>query len=170
MVRPQLCNDSGHMKSVLELEIAAPPERVADLFDDPKTFPRWMDDLDSVELLSGGAGTRTGTRFRLVPKKGDLVFIGTVIGREAPHRSHLVLDAPTVSVSVTGKFTALSGARTKLVSEETFMFKGLLGLVLGYLGYFAIKRAHRRHMEAFKRFVELTPSLEPAGAGMARRW
>jgi uncharacterized protein YndB with AHSA1/START domain len=142
------------MKSVLELEIAAPPERVADLFDDPETFPRWMDDLERVELLNGGSGARTGTRFRLVPKKGDLVFVGTVMGREPPHRSHLVLDAPTVSVSITGTFTALSGARTKLVSEETFMFKGLLGLVFGFLGSFAIKRAHRRHMEAFKRFAE----------------
>jgi uncharacterized protein YndB with AHSA1/START domain len=142
------------MKSVLELEIAAPPERVADLFDDPETFPRWMDDLDRVELLNGGSGTRTGTRFRLVPKKGDLVFVGTVMGREAPHRSHLVLDAPTVSVSVTGTFTARSGGRTRLVSEETFMFKGLLGVVFGLLGSFAIKRAHRRHMEAFKRFAE----------------
>jgi len=142
------------MKSVIELDIAAPPSRVAELFDDPELFPRWMDDLERVERLSGDPGVRTGARYRMVPKQGTLVFVVTVIGRGAPHRSHLVLDAPTVSVSVTGKFSDLPGGRTRLVSEETFMFKGLLGRLFGLLGYFSVKRAHRRHMEAFKRFVE----------------
>jgi uncharacterized protein YndB with AHSA1/START domain len=152
------------MKSLLELEIDAPTASVAELFDDPDRFPRWMDDVAKVERLDGASGARPGTRFRLVPKEGDLVFVGTVMGREPPHRSHLVLESPTVSVSVTGKFTELSGSRTKLVSEETFIFKGLLGRLFGVLSYFGIRRAHRRHMEAFKRFAELTPSPGHAGA------
>lgn len=47
-----------------------------------------------------------------------------------------------------------SSSRTRLVSEELFTFKGALGAVLGFLARGAIKKAHRRHMEWFKRFAE----------------
>ena len=138
------------MKSVVELNIDAPQEKVAELFEDPWTFPSWMDDLERIEPVSGSAMSR----FRLVPKKGNLVFIARVVDAEPPHHARLALDAPTVSVSVTGRFRKLSDHTTRLVSEEIFHFKGLLGHLFGWLGRGSIRRAHRRHMESFKRFAE----------------
>jgi hypothetical protein len=47
---------------------------------------------------------------------------------------------------------ALFSEKTKLISEEEFSFKGLFNKVFGFLAQRTIKNAHRRHMEAFKRF------------------
>ena len=138
------------MKSVVELDVEAPQEKVAELFEDPWAFPKWMDDLERIEPVSGSGMSR----FRLVPKTGNLVFIARVVDAEAPHHARLALDAPSVSVSVTGRFRKLSDQTTRLVSEEIFHFKGFLGHVYGWLGRSSIRRAHRRHMESFKRFAE----------------
>jgi hypothetical protein len=35
-----------------------------------------------------------------------------------------------------------------------FHFKGLMSGIFGFLAGFAIRKAHRRHMEAFKAFAE----------------
>jgi uncharacterized protein YndB with AHSA1/START domain len=141
------------MKSVIELEIAGPRPRVAELFASPENSPRWMDDLGRYEAISGTPGM-PGSRYRLVPKKGSMTFVATVTARELPRRIQVELDSPTVTVSVTGTFDELSPGRTRLVSEEVFRFKGLFSKAFGLLARPAIRRAHRRHMEGFKRFAE----------------
>jgi hypothetical protein len=95
-----------------------------------------------------------GSKYRLVPKKGKMVFVATVVARNLPTESHLSLEASNVTVSVNGTFVALSSSRTRLTSEEVFHFKGLLNTIFGFLAWRAIRSVHRRHMEAFKRFAE----------------
>jgi hypothetical protein len=56
----------------------------------------------------------------------------------------------------------LSPGTTRLVSEEVFTFKGLLSKAFGLLARPAIRRAHRRHMEGFKRFAERQGQPGPA--------
>ena len=94
-----------------------------------------------------------GSTFRLVPKKGDMVFLATVISRTLPDEVRLNLDASSVDVSVTGTFVALSPGSTRLVSEEVFAFKGAHKL-FAFAAEGHIKTAHRRHMDAFKQFAE----------------
>jgi len=142
------------MRSVIELEINAPREKVAELFDNPRMFPRWMDEVERVEPVSSSSRVPLGSEFRIVPKEGRRVFRGRFLRREPPYRTRLLLDAPTVRVDVRGTFVKLSEERTKLISEEVVGFKGLFGRLLGFLGRRAIRRAHRRHMESFKRFAE----------------
>jgi hypothetical protein len=97
-----------------------------------------------------------GSVYRLVPKKkGELEFVATVVLRELPAQVRLSLEAPSVSVSITDKFISLSDQVTLLVCEETFRFKGLSHEVFGFFAQPAIKAAHRRHMESFKRFAEI---------------
>jgi hypothetical protein len=141
------------MKSVIELEIDVPQARLAELFTDPGQNTRWMDDVDRVEAISGQPGM-PGSKYRLVPKKGKMVFVATVLARNLPTEAHLSLEASNATVSVKGFFVALSSGRTRLTSEEVFSFKGPLNRILGFLAQGAIKHAHRRHMEAFKRFAE----------------
>ncbi len=142
------------MKSVIELEINAPQEKVAELFDNPQMFPLWMDDVERIEPVRTNSSIAPGPTFRMVPKEGDLEFVGRVVRRDPPYRSRLVLHASNVTVAVKGTFVRLSDVETKLVSEETFSFKGLFGRLFGFLGRRSIRRAHRRHMESFKRFAE----------------
>ena len=143
----------GRMKSVVQLDINAPQAKVDRLFEDPHLLPRWMDDLERVEPVDD-SGIHGGARFRMVPRDGTLVFVGRVVDREPPVRTQMALDGPTVSVTVTGTSARLSDAKTRFESEGIFAFKGLLGHVFGWLGRWSIRRAHRRHIEAFKRFAE----------------
>jgi len=141
------------VKSAIELEIDVPQARLAELFTDPQQNTRWMDDVDRVETISGQLGM-PGSKYRLVPKKGNMVFVATVLARNLPTDAHLTLESSNVTVSVKGFFVALSSGKTRLTSEEVFSFKGPLNRVFGFLARGAIKNAHRRHMEAFKRFAE----------------
>ena len=141
------------MKSIVELEIHRSQESVATLFADPENNPKWMDDLDRYEPLSGEPGM-PGSRYRLVPKKGEMVFVATVVSRDLPGEIRLRLDASNVTVSITARFLSVSANKTRLVSEEEFKFKGLVGKVVGFFAQASIRKAHRNHMEAFKRFAE----------------
>jgi hypothetical protein len=111
------------MKSVIELEIDVPQARLAALFADPQQNTKWMDDVERVETISGQLGM-PGSTYRLVPKKGKMVFVATVLARNLPSESRLSLEASNVTVSVKGFFVALSSNRTRLTSEEVFSFKG----------------------------------------------
>ena len=84
-----------------------------------------------------------------------MIFVATVVARDLPRETSLILEASNVAVAVKGRFVALSPERTKLVSEEEFSFKGPFNRVFGLLARGAIRNAHRRHMEAFRRFAEL---------------
>lgn len=141
------------MKSVVKLTINVPQARLAELFANPVHSPQWMDDLARYEPIKGEPGT-PGSIYRLVPKKGSLIFIATVVARDLPAQARVRLDGPSVTVAVTGTFEALSPGKTRMVSEEVFKFKGAAHKLLGFVARRGIKAAHRRHMEAFKRFAE----------------
>ncbi len=141
------------MTSRVELNINARQTPLAEAFAEPRNNPAWMDDIERIEPLSGELG-QTGSSYRLVPKRGKQIFVATVEKRALPVELKLFLDSPRVSVSITDTFHRISDSQTKLISEETFRFKGLLGRLAGLSARRAIKRAHRRHMEAFKRFAE----------------
>jgi hypothetical protein len=141
------------MKSVVELDIDVRQAKLAKLFADPNNNPQWMDEIERIEPVSGKLG-EPGSVYRLVPKRGKLNFIATVISRELPSEARLSLEDRSVAVSVRASFQKLSDRKTRLISEETFRFKGLMNRLLGLFAHGAIRAAHRRHMESFKRFAE----------------
>ena len=141
------------MKSVVELDIAAPRTKVASLFSDPRYSTAWMDDIARWEPVSGEPGT-TGSQYRLVPKEGDMIFVATIVSKTLPNELRLHLDGSDVAVSIRVTFDILSANRTRLTSEEIFHFKGPIRKVVGLFARPAIKKAHRHHMEAFQRFAE----------------
>jgi hypothetical protein len=141
------------MKSVVELDVSVPQRRLSELFLNSELSTEWMDDVERYEAISSEPGM-PGSKYRLVPKSGSMVFVATVISRSLPSEASLQLDTSSVTVSVTGRFVPLSPDRTRLLSEEVFRFKGLYNKLLCYLARGAITKAHRRHMEAFKRFAK----------------
>jgi hypothetical protein len=145
------------MKSIVELDINLAQDKLAALLTDPTKSTAWMDDIERYEPVRGEPGT-PGSQYRLVPKKGSMVFLATVISRDLPNESRLRLEASSVVVSITARFGAVSRDRARLVSEQVFEFKGLLNKIFGLLATPVIKKAHRQHMAAFKRFAEQQPS------------
>jgi len=141
------------MKSVVEIDIDAPQQRVAALFADPSRSAEWMEDLELYEPIDGEPGA-PGSIYRLVQKRGG-AFVGTVVSRDLPREHQLYLDAPNVAVSIKGSFAALTPQRTRLTSEEEFDFKGgLFARLGGLLSRGAIQKAHLRQMQAFRRYAE----------------
>jgi polyketide cyclase/dehydrase/lipid transport protein len=140
------------MKSLVELDIDLPQEKLAELFADPRNNPKWMDDLARIEPVRGELG-EAGSVYRMVPKQGP-VFVATVLSRRLPEELRLSLESPGITVAVNGRLIRLSERQTRLVSEETFEFEGAFNKVSGFIAQKAIKAAHRRHMQAFKRFAE----------------
>lgn len=112
-----------------------------------------MDDIDRCEPLTGTLGM-PGSTYRLVPKSGNRVFVATVVSRNLPDEVRLRLDASSVVVTILDRFLAASATATRLVSEEEFRFKGVLNSLFGFVAQAAIRKAHRRHMDAFKEFAE----------------
>ena len=141
------------MRSIVVVDINAPQEDVAALYADPGNSTKWMDDLERYEPVSGKPGT-PGSTYRLIPKRGSMVFTATVLSRTLPNELRLRLDASNATVDVKGSLSTLADGRTRLVSEEAFKFKGVWNSVFGLLARPAIRKAHRGHIEAFKRFAE----------------
>jgi len=141
------------MRSLVQLDIDLSKPELAELFADPALMTKWMDDLERVEPISGKLGV-PGSRYRLIPKSGDMVFEATVIARNLPHESRLRLEASNVTVAISATFEAVSPGTTRLVSDEQFTFKGVFGKLLGFFAQWSIRKAHRRHMLAFKHFAE----------------
>lgn len=141
------------MNSTVIVDIEAPQDKVAALLADPGRTAEWMHDIERAESISGEQGV-PGSSYRLVPRKGSMVFVATVLRRSLPNELRLTLEASSVTVDVHGTLSTLPDGRTRLVSEEAFSFKGLWSNVFGLLARTAIRKAHRRHIEAFKRFAE----------------
>lgn len=141
------------MKSIVAVDINAPQEEVAALFANPGNNAKWMEEVERYEPVSGEQGM-PGSTYRLIPNKGSMVFTATVVSRNLPNKLRLRLEASNVTVDVRGTMSTLPGSGTRLVSEEVFKFKGVWSWVFGLLARRAIRKAHRTHMEAFKRFAE----------------
>jgi len=141
------------MKSIFEAEIDVPQAKLAKFYANPENNIKWMVDLERCEFISGELGM-PGSKYRLVPKKGNMIFTATVISKDLPNESVLILEAPSVNVLVTGKFIALSHEKTKFISEEIFTFKGLFNKAFGFLASAAVKKAHYKHMNDFKQIVK----------------
>ena len=134
------------------VRISGPLEKVAELFADPSKSTAWMDDLERYEPLSGQQGM-PGSTYRLIPRKGSMVFTATVLERKLPHELRLKLEAANVTVDVHSTLSTIATGQTRLVSEEEFEFKGL-AKIFSLFARPAIRKAHRHHMEAFKQFAE----------------
>jgi len=141
------------MKSTVFVDIHVPQSRVATLFADPKNNPKWMDDIERCAAVSGDQGL-PGSVYRLIPKRGSMIFTATVLSRNLPNDLRLKLDSSKVTVYVHASLAPLPAGGTKLISEEVFVFKSLWKKVFGFVARPGIQRAHRRHMLAFKYFAE----------------
>jgi len=80
--------------------------------------------------------TRSGTGWR------------TRADSESPKAGHIDEKCCELEINV------VSPGRTRLISEEVFSFKNPFNRLFGFLAQRAIRNAHRRHIEAFKRFAE----------------
>jgi hypothetical protein len=140
------------MKSIFETEINVPQAKLAEFYTNPENNVKWMEDLERCEFIGGELGV-PGSRYKFIPKKGNMVFVATIISRDLPNEAKLILESKNVDVLVTAKFIAISPERTKFISEEIFTFKGLFNKAFGFIAQGAVKKAHHKHMKDFEQFI-----------------
>jgi hypothetical protein len=140
------------MKSVVTVDIDASQKTVATLYADPANSAKWRDDVARFEPISGKQGI-PGSSYRLVPKRGARLFTATLV-RRLPSELRLNLEGSDVTVDVLGTLSTLPDGRTRFTSKEVFSFKGVWNKAYGILTKPAIHNAHRKHIEAFKKFAE----------------
>ena len=145
------------MKSIVEIEVHLPRRRVAMLFADPGNMTKWMPDLARYDHIGGENGA-VGARYRMVrkPRTWQPAFVATVTGMTLPERLSLRLQSRKVDVLANTTFTALAKDRTKLVSEEEYIFPGLFRRLFGFFARNRTRRRHRARIRAFKKFAEGT--------------
>ncbi len=140
------------MKSTVVVDVDAPPREVVSLFADPSTNAGWMHDMERHELVSGKPGM-PGSVYLLTSKHGSASVTATIVKR-FPDQLYLNLETDNVKVEVHGIVRSLKDGRTRLISNESIKFKGVWNKVYGVLASPVRHRTHRRHIEAFKEFVE----------------
>ena len=150
------------MKSIVAVEIRRSRREVAMLLADPGNMTKWMPTLERYDHIGGEIGA-VGSKFRMVPKRRSrqIAFLVRVTDMYLPERYALLLRSRKVEVLSNTTFTALARDRTKLVSEETYIFPGLFRRLIGFFMRNRTRRRHRAQIESFKRFVESVPAAPP---------
>ena len=100
------------MRSVVDLEINVARERLAALFADPGNSTKWMDDLQKYQPISGEPGM-PGSTYRLVPKKGKMVLLATVISRKLPNEVRLKGQSETRTAGIWRRSSALRNRKRR---------------------------------------------------------
>ncbi len=121
------------MKYSVDIEINLPINRVIELFDNPANLSKWMEGLQSFEHISGTPG-QPGAKSRLKfhVRNRDMELIETITVRNLPDEFSGTYETHGIFNIVKNKFIALSGNRTKYVSEQEFQLKGIMKLI-GFL-------------------------------------
>ncbi|MFZ1256379.1 MAG: SRPBCC family protein [Saprospiraceae bacterium] len=142
------------MKYTCEIEIDLPIEKVISLFDNSDNLLKWMEGLQSFEIISGNPG-QVGAKARLIFLMGKrkMEMIETITVRNLPTEFSGTYEANGVFNIVKNSFKEMGPNRTKYISEQEFQFKGFMK-VIGFIMPGAFKKQSMKYLKAFKNFAE----------------
>ena len=141
------------MKYTVSTIINKPVNEVVELFDNEENMFKWMEGLQSVELLEGEKGkkgAKSKMKFELGNRKIEM--IESILESSLPERMVTAYASRGVNNIIFTKMEA-EGDKTKYIAEQEFRFKGLMKL-MGWLMPGAFKKQSQKYLEDFKRFAE----------------
>ena len=140
------------MKFTCTVEINAPLDLVAQIFEDPEQQKHFQDGFLSKELLSGTPGD-IGAKSRLVYKRLEL--IETIIENNLPHDFKALYEHKHTTNTMAVNFTVLDYQTTRYSSEiEYTKFNGFVVNVMVKLFPSLFKKQVQKWMNQFKIYVE----------------
>jgi len=142
------------MKYETEIEINQPIDKVIKLFDDPDNMGKWMEGLQSFEHLSGTPG-QPGAKSKLKFKMGrrEMEMIETIKVRNLPQEFSGTYETKGGLNNVSNRFVKISETKTKHITEQEFLFKGVMKVMAPLMkGMF--KKQSMKYAVAFKNFAE----------------
>jgi hypothetical protein len=142
------------MKYTSEIMIDLPRDRVIELFDNPDNLAKWQEGLQSFEPLSGTPGqpgAKSKLTFEINGRK--LEMIETILVRNLPDEFTGTYDARNVHNVVRNLFYEDGPNRTRFVSENEFVFSGIMKVVALFFGS-SFRKTSDKYMQDFKKFAE----------------
>jgi len=129
-------------------------EEVIDLFQNRENDYKWMEGLKVQEVIEGQPneeGSKTRLEFDLKGK--DFKMIETLVKKNLPDEYVTHYEAPNVDNTVISSFTAVSPNQTRYVTDNEFVFSGLMKL-MSPLMKGAFKKQSQKYLVNFKTFIE----------------
>jgi carbon monoxide dehydrogenase subunit G len=142
------------MKYSVSVEINKPLDEVLAAFDNPDNMSKWMEGLQSYELLSGTQGA-VGAKSRMKFKMGkrEIEMIETITEVNPPSNYSMTYDAKGVFNIINNRFEKISETQTRYITDNEFQFKGFMK-IMGALMPGAFKKQSQKYLNDFKRFIE----------------
>lgn len=149
------------MQFELSIDIAAPPDEVWRLFNDPASLPRWQPTLNAYEAISGEPGWPGAVSLLVYHQQGRTVeMTETIMARdEGRHRSGRYESAWAVN-DMSCTFQALPDGGTRWRALAEFRFKGWVKLVAPLMRA-GIRKRLVDDMLRFKTLVESRQAAPP---------
>ena len=142
------------MKYSHEIIIDLPREKVIEIFKNPESGFKWMEGLQSVDLLSGNQGEE-GARSKMVfkSKKRTVEMEEKITKVDLPDMMNFVFTAKGVTNWNDNRFDPIDGDKTKWVQSNVFKFKGMMNII-AFLMPGAFKKQSLKYMNDFKVYAE----------------
>ena len=159
------------MQFELSLVIAAPPDEVWDVFNDPANLPNWQPTLASYEAISGEPGWPGAVSLLVYHEQGRrMEMTETITARdEGRHRSGHYESAWAVN-DMACTFEALPDGGTRWRALAEFRFKGWVKLIAPLMRG-GIRKRLEDDMLRFKTLVESreSPVMPPPAKAPVRQ-
>ena len=141
------------MKYTIQTTINKPKSEVVSLYDNIPNLYKWMEGLESVELLSGMEGKK-GAKTKMVFKtpKRVMTMTETILLNELPDKMVTSYQADGVFNIIFTEFHE-DGEDTIYRTIQEFKFKGFMR-VIGFFFPKAFKKQSMKYLEDFKKFAE----------------
>lgn len=143
------------LRYTVQIEVERPLAEVVESFANRANMPFWQEGLLADEPLEGEPG-QEGSRARLTFQMGkrQMVMVETIEVRDLPERFHAFYETKGVRNRVAMRFEAAGETRTRLVSDQEFVFDGLMMRLMGLLFGSMFRKQSMKYMTDFKAFAE----------------
>lgn len=142
------------MKYSVDIEINLPRENVAELLLNSDNYPKWMEGLETFEVLEGEPGkVGAKSKFHFKTGKREITMIETVLENSLPDKYEVSYEAKGVYNIVGNRFEEIDRDKSRLIADQEFRFKGFMKM-LGWFMPGAFKKQSKENLRAFKKFAE----------------
>lgn len=143
------------MRYTVQIEVDHPLAQVVELFASRANMPYWQEGLLADEPLEGEPG-HAGSKARLTFRMGkrEMVMVETIEVRNLPERFHAIYETKGVWNRVAMRFEPVGEKRTRLVSDQEFVFDGVMMRVMGMLFGSMFRKQSLKYLTDFKAFAE----------------
>ena len=153
----------GSIKYAETIEIEKPIKLVNELFEDIYTMKEYMPGTKDIVLIDGIEGT-DGAKYKIIWEMGEesMEMNATLKHNNLPDSLTMWYEMPGVLNIMTQKHEKISSEKTLIINEQEFQFKGIPKIIAFFepegFNIEAFKQQSKIYLEAFKQFVENTPS------------